>query len=1109
MRALRLWAFLPIAALCAFGLAPPRAARADLVTHLPFDGSLFDEGPGGNDGAFFGDLDPTYVEGYDGTAEGAILFDGVDDYVLLTAISGIPITHAPEFTIAMWVKGPPGQSDRRIFSESADGGAPLFTIGTHNAGADGTLDGFVRSSEATHLNHAHSIATAFDDTWHHVAWVENQGDVTIYIDGIADTANFDHVVPPAERTYTTLGAIWRPNHTTPLGWHFTGAIDDVRLYDHALTAEEILALVPSGGCPEEGDTFCDALAVTGPAGGAPGTYTLEATDAEDLSGDAILYAFAADDGQGTVLTAGPQLEPTAQFLLTEGTWTLSVTVDDDLNCPDTSPNATCSRTIAVVCPAAGDTTLAGIEVEGPEGGGPGTYLVRAVGGADESGDPILYTYTASNGVDPPIVRGPAQDADTCLFTLGPGTWTLSAFVDDNIYCADEAAGARAETSLTVSAPARALVSRWRFDGDLEDAEASANDGEYLGAAGPNFAEGYDLLDPGAVTLNGADEVVRFAQRKGLPITAHPAYTVALWVKGPSGQADRRIFAEANSLASGATPHPFNLNPLFTIGTHNQGSDGTLDIYIRFDGGAAPVDHRRTAQTAFDDTWHHVAWVDDGGNARVYIDAVRDPTDFRYRRGPSTLDTTAVGGIVRAVTGSFFQGAIDDVRVYNYALERAEIEALVPERDGCPGDADTLCGDLAIDGPADRFPGTYTLTAIGASDASGDPLIYTFVAESSAGDYVQVGPGPADSVQMNLRAGTWRVSVKVDDDLRCRDDAAGATCAETLVIAEPPHELLSRWEFDGDLEDAGAAGNHGATVSGNPAPFGADRKDRAASALCLDGVSSDFVRVEIARDLPIHPLFKFSGYTIAMWVKGLPQPDRRVYSESSSSGANALFTIGTQNLGQTGQADIFIRDDAGGMIVNHRYSTATVFDGAWHHIAWVDSSGDARMYVDGVLDATDFRYAKRAFPLDIATIGGIYRPTAATPASHPFAGCIDDVRVYTYALTADQVRTVFEGGEIEDRAKFRRGDSNADGGCNITDGIFTLNFLFLGGPEPPCSEAADANNDGGLNITDGIYVLNYLFLGGPEPPPPGPTDCGVDPDPAGSPGDIGCASYTKC
>ena len=76
--------------------------------------------------------------------------------------------------------------------------------------------------------------------------------------------------------------------------------------------------------------------------------------------------------------------------------------------------------------------------------------------------------------------------------------------------------------------------------------------------------------------------------------------------------------------------------------------------------------------------------------------------------------------------------------------------------------------------------------------------------------------------------------------------------------------------------------------------------------------------------------------------------------------------------------------------------------------------------------------------------------------------------------------------------FRRGDSNASGDLNITDGVFVLNYLFLGGPEPPCQDAADSDDNGQLNITDGVRILNYLFLGGPAPPAPGPETCGPDP-----------------
>lgn len=77
-----------------------------------------------------------------------------------------------------------------------------------------------------------------------------------------------------------------------------------------------------------------------------------------------------------------------------------------------------------------------------------------------------------------------------------------------------------------------------------------------------------------------------------------------------------------------------------------------------------------------------------------------------------------------------------------------------------------------------------------------------------------------------------------------------------------------------------------------------------------------------------------------------------------------------------------------------------------------------------------------------------------------------------------------------RAGFVRGEANSDKRIDISDPVFTLSFLFLGGVEPRCFDALDSDNDGILNITDPIYTLNFLFLGGPSIPPPYP-DCGPD------------------
>jgi len=86
----------------------------------------------------------------------------------------------------------------------------------------------------------------------------------------------------------------------------------------------------------------------------------------------------------------------------------------------------------------------------------------------------------------------------------------------------------------------------------------------------------------------------------------------------------------------------------------------------------------------------------------------------------------------------------------------------------------------------------------------------------------------------------------------------------------------------------------------------------------------------------------------------------------------------------------------------------------------------------------------------------------------------------------------EGEAVPPGNRFQRGNANNDAMTDISDGVYVLNYLFLGGEEPDCLDAADTNNSNVLDISDGVYILNFLFLGGPEPPTPYP-DCGLDPE----------------
>ena len=89
--------------------------------------------------------------------------------------------------------------------------------------------------------------------------------------------------------------------------------------------------------------------------------------------------------------------------------------------------------------------------------------------------------------------------------------------------------------------------------------------------------------------------------------------------------------------------------------------------------------------------------------------------------------------------------------------------------------------------------------------------------------------------------------------------------------------------------------------------------------------------------------------------------------------------------------------------------------------------------------------------------------------------------------------------------YSRGDANADGVVDISDGVSILDHLFLGSFSPPCLDAADTDDTGVLQVSDAVRVFGFLFLGQAPPPPPGQGSCGEDPMADA----LDCASFAPC
>ena len=79
----------------------------------------------------------------------------------------------------------------------------------------------------------------------------------------------------------------------------------------------------------------------------------------------------------------------------------------------------------------------------------------------------------------------------------------------------------------------------------------------------------------------------------------------------------------------------------------------------------------------DGKWHHVAGLYDGEKMYIYIDGVVDVSQPASGAIATNDHPVYIGENVE-MTGRFFNGLIDDVRVYNYALSEGQITALYNE-----------------------------------------------------------------------------------------------------------------------------------------------------------------------------------------------------------------------------------------------------------------------------------------------------------------------------------------------------------------------------------------------------------------------------------------------
>ncbi|MEW6225085.1 MAG: Ig-like domain repeat protein [Chloroflexota bacterium] len=240
------------------GVAPAGARPVALAADGPVAEWTFDDGAGTTATDAIGGLDgvitggATWITGDVAQGTGALQFDGVDD--LVTVANDALLEPSGAFTVGLWMKAPPPAAGTRA-TVLAKG-----NFGCDGGGSWGIDAGYMRPEAyvrlASWIGGAYPLAMNgpgynwYTDTWHLLTVTVDPGAAssTISVDGHLWTSSWpgaysvEYAGPDLVDSALRFGGLG-VDCVSPEPYR--GAIDDVRIWDRALSRDEILSMLPS------------------------------------------------------------------------------------------------------------------------------------------------------------------------------------------------------------------------------------------------------------------------------------------------------------------------------------------------------------------------------------------------------------------------------------------------------------------------------------------------------------------------------------------------------------------------------------------------------------------------------------------------------------------------------------------------------------------------------------------------------------------------------------------------------------------------------------------------------------------------------------------------
>jgi hypothetical protein len=334
-------------------------------------------------------------------------------------------------------------------------------------------------------------------------------------------------------------------------------------------------------------------------------------------------------------------------------------------------------------------------------------------------------------------------------------------------------GFNAVTSYAVDLhPYNVATADFNGDGktDIVTSNAAANDISILNS----------LIPAAALNFDGVDDNVSIPNNAAFGITN--AITIESWIKTTGSPTTEQYVVTKN-------------DDSYYIGLNVAGANGKVSFYLN---GVSSSWLYSNSTTLNDNNWHHIGCTYNGSTMSIYVDGVLDNS--------TALTGTITTGISNMYLGSrnnnqFFQGSMDEFRIWNRSLCAAEIQHNMSGE--IASNANGLVAYYKFNQGYGSANNTTITTLADSTSNAFNGTLNNFALTGATSNFVQ--PGAVTTGSMVTAFTNSLSAVTSQTNIACNGDASGT--ASVAVSGYTPYTYS--WSSGG-----GTGSAQGSLLSGN-------------------------------------------------------------------------------------------------------------------------------------------------------------------------------------------------------------------------------------------------------------------------------------------------------